>query len=1156
MPNTPPGGDALNIQTAYAESFGSEGEDTYEIVWPAAYQDEIEIGDALSAIGAAPDEQLQRISQTTDENFEIVMGWNFEDETSQEASAVEYDPTNSAAVVNLLEENLDQLIILTEQQSTNTANEDPTLELNDIVGNEATPDMEQATPAELTRGQKLAGLARTISKEAAPVVIGMGTKMAVKGAAAGVIGGPALAGLAGGVATGVRVGTTLKFEGTDVLNPEELGESSVAKIHERYVMKQKRRAEKGGKINRALTLLNAPEKWAVEKTFKTEDREKMIDEQLLALGIGIKTDEQGRAYIETTEGRKVSEILSQADVLTDETEEKTQLDLLIQRMAVQGRLAGFSSSTMEGMRDVKKDLFLQACAIKGENSPELLEAALEAAKAEFGAKEKLATTGMLAGISTAKSAFKGAIGVGLAESIIGENIEESIERGIEFVGDKFEYASEALKDATEQLTTHLERFREYGAQLVNSLKQREEARRGLDQVVKLTNEIQAIKGVQETLGEARLVAETVRSFDIETLSVEVPSGSTVGQELMNSLQNNGEGIDIWNESSAEVWGAMIFENQEDGFFLDAMAMAKSVDDEQWMQFANELGFDETTGQFDREAVLNLVEKAKGGDRAAFQKLYRMFHWVRAGDQINVPTNIHSLLENGLSQVSAQEITTEAVGLTETIEHPVNSITSLVEENVSTSIPMTEAALEAEVMGETLAEADAKTQELMESIKAITGAEDPVADMLNRVETLGDRIGELEELIGPVAEQIEELTDKIEDTYQEIGGIETLANAYYRVRGIIENEPEYLEKLSVLEGSAGSIEVPEENLSEEALKAFKEEPLTYLGLAVAGGWMFGGKKRWRGNRNKKRTQATSPRTQAATASPVETPAIQPEVLTNLDDNINVGTPIEVPTNTPQATQAGSTQRPTYIPGQLDAYTTSTLGPEYDVEFTYGDEPTNKQEIRNTTLAGLPTEQDITKLKQTELEQIPISEKQPKEESFDNTNESDLAEEQLKRQRKAEQQRLADEAIMAAYKEREKLLEEYRNEGVIPFYREVIDFKTVDVEGVSTRKVPVPKVELIGTSADINMEDIRAKITGEVKQEIIDRLQREDPEFDAQNGSARIEELLNNEQNRKAIKARLERIVSSDFNMTQAEALKYPREKEGRDLLLNYIKVNLK
>ncbi len=870
----------------------------------------------------------------------------------------------------------------------------------------------------------------------------MGTKMAVKGAAAGIIGGPALAGLAGGLATGVRVGVSLQFEGKDILDPEELGESSVAKIHERYVMKQKRRAEKGGKINRALTLLNAPEKWAVEKTFKTEEREKMIDEQLLALGIGIKADEQGKAYLETTDGRKISEILTQADTPPENPNEKSQLDILIQRMAVQGRLAGHSSSTMEGMRDVKKELFLQACAIKGENDPSLLEATLEAAKAEFGTKEKLATTGMLAGISAAKSAFKGAIGVALAESVIGENIEETIEKGIEFVGAKFEYAAESLKDTTEQLAVYLGKFREYGTQLVNALRQREEARKGLEQVIKLTSYIRAIKGVEETLGSARLVAENVRAIDIETLDVEVPSGSTVGQELLTSLQSNGEGINIWDESSADVWGAMVFENQDDGFFLDAIAMAKSAGDEQWLQFANELGLDETTGQFDKEAILSLVEKAKGGDREAFQKLYRMFHWVRAGEHIGIPTNIHTLLETGLSHVEATDVTLEPV---------TESITTIVENTALTDIPMTEAALEAEIMGQTLTEADAKTQALMESIRAITGSRDPVADMLDRVEDLGDKIGDMEGLIGPVAERIEELTEKIEDTYQDIGGIETLANAYYRVRGIIENEPEFLEKLSELEGTTESAEMPEDSVAEGALQAFKEAPLTYLGLAVAGRWMFGGKKRWRSSKNRN-TQTTAPRTQTPPATQPTNITAQADALTNLADSITVGNSREAQATTP--VQSRTVQSPQYIPGQFDFNTTSTLEPGYDVEFTYGDTPEN-----NMGMAEDNYEID-----------------------------------QLKRQRQAEQQRLADEAIMEAYREREQLLNEYRDKGVIPFYREVIDFKPVDVEGINTRKIPVPKVELLGTSEKIDMEGLRITITNEVRQEIIAQLQKEDPDFD--------------------------------------------------------------
>ena len=257
--------DALNL-TETAKQVDHEVEIGF---YDYGFADQITFFEAADTIGAGEGEDLNRMSEPWNENFQITFASEVEDTAAAEERATNYDPWDDNAHLYQVDQNLLAMINLANESDTFHTVEDPTLDSEDpgeapwnTVENENPIEPEQITPTEQTRGQKLAGLARDIAKQAAPVVIGMGVKMAVKSSLAGTVGGPVLAGLAGGLGTAAVTAAKLQNgdTGMNLHISEDIDKSGVSEIHDRYVMKQKRRAEKGGKINKVLSIINAPEK--------------------------------------------------------------------------------------------------------------------------------------------------------------------------------------------------------------------------------------------------------------------------------------------------------------------------------------------------------------------------------------------------------------------------------------------------------------------------------------------------------------------------------------------------------------------------------------------------------------------------------------------------------------------------------------------------------------------------------------------------------------------------------------------------------------------------------------------------------------------------------------------------------------------------------
>lgn len=98
--------------------------------------------------------------------------------------------------------------------------------------------------------------------------------------------------------------------------------------------------------------------------------------------------------------------------------------LLIEELAVQGRLANFYSSRGELVQKAYAEIFLTACAVTASDN-DLLGVSLYAAKAEAESKA-LGVAAKLAGIETLKSGARGIVGYALAEAVMEVGLREAI----------------------------------------------------------------------------------------------------------------------------------------------------------------------------------------------------------------------------------------------------------------------------------------------------------------------------------------------------------------------------------------------------------------------------------------------------------------------------------------------------------------------------------------------------------------------------------------------------------------------------------------------------------------------------------------------------------------------------------------------------------
>lgn len=470
-----------------------------------------------------------------------------------------------------------------------------------------------------------------------PVVVGFGARLGVRQAAsaAGILGGPVLAGLAGGAA---------KFS-----TAYSEARKTPAKLYERYIERQEAR---GGVWGRVKAVTEFGERAAIEASFKVEEREQEILNHLSNLGINI----QDSGAIETLGGGTLAEIFGS----------RVDAQLLIEELAVQGRLANFYSSRGELVQKAYAEIFLTACAVTASDN-DLLRVSLSSAKAEAESKA-LGVAAKLATIETLKSGVRAVVGYALAEAVMELGLKEAISEQAAKINElkvslaNYRQELESAKaDLLEKaaLLKEAQVAREAATKDLNfaqeQLAQFNERRDSLEQIqanleIAKNEESSLLVEIEKLKGEVLKEVPEPRLVVIPSHEVEIPKGSTIGHAVLDQFKSEEISLNIWGQDVAAVWGEMVFENEGE-FFIQAHDLAGALGDRgtAWLSAAESLGFDYKTGTFDKALVLNLVEKAKSGDTQALRKLHYLFHWVPSGYKVNLPESMKAVLEGAVGR---------------------------------------------------------------------------------------------------------------------------------------------------------------------------------------------------------------------------------------------------------------------------------------------------------------------------------------------------------------------------------------------------------------------------------------------------------------------------------------------------------------------------